>query len=263
MKYYAVLIFVFVGFMIYAGIQIPTGITGKTEKNGTGCICHNPTRDLSVMVRVEGPDTLFKGETGDYEIFLSGGPAVGGGFNVASHLGSLAPGDGTAQLIGSELTHTSPKTFVGSTISWEFSLTAADMVYTDTIYSASNSVNLDGFASALDRWNFGSKFVVHVVEQPTSVSPEGEIVNSFILEQNYPNPFNPSTIISWQAETGGFTTLKVYDALGNEVSSLVNEFISAGKHQYEFTASGLSSGIYYYNLVNGNFSETKKMILLR
>src|SRR5690606_33844800 len=133
--------------IIVAGTNIPTGVTGKTEKNGSGCTCHNPTRDLSVMVQVTGPDTLIKGETGQYEISLSGGPAVAGGFNVAAHLGSLAPGDGSAQLLGNELTHTSPKTFSGSSISWTFSFTALDEVYTDTIYSASNSVNGDGFAS--------------------------------------------------------------------------------------------------------------------
>jgi len=246
MKYTVILLVVFLGIIIVAGTNIPTGVTGKTEKNGSGCTCHNPTRDLSVMVQVTGPDTLIKGETGQYEISLSGGPAVAGGFNVAAHLGSLAPGDGSAQLLGNELTHTSPKTFSGSSISWTFSFTALDEVYTDTIYSASNSVNGDGFASPLDRWNFGNKHVVHVVEQPTSVHPGSEIANTFKLNQNYPNPFNPSTKISWQTNQADHTLLKIYDALGNEVAVLVNEFKSAGAYEIEFNAAGLSSGVYYY-----------------
>jgi len=89
------------------------------------------------------------------------------------------------------------------------------------------------------------------------------IVSSYQLNQNYPNPFNPSTKISWQSPIGSWQTLKVYDVLGNEVATLVNEYKPAGSYEIEFDASGLTSGIYFYQLKVGSFVETKKMILLR
>jgi len=85
----------------------------------------------------------------------------------------------------------------------------------------------------------------------------------FILSQNYPNPFNPSTIIRYEIPERGFVTLKVYDVLGNEIATLVNEEKSIGSYAVEFNATGLPNGIYFYQLQAGSFVETKKMILLR
>ncbi len=93
------------------------------------------------------------------------------------------------------------------------------------------------------------------------VSAEVGLPTKFVLEQNYPNPFNPTTKISWQTPVAGWQTLKIYDALGNEVTTLVNEFKEAGVHELEFDASNLASGIYLYKLTAGNFVQTKKMIL--
>ena len=88
--------------------------------------------------------------------------------------------------------------------------------------------------------------------------------NKFELLQNYPNPFNPSTKISWQSPISGWQTLKVYDVLGNEVETLVNEFRPAGSYDMEFTAKGgLASGVYLYKLQVGSFIQTKKMSLLK
>ena len=95
-------------------------------------------------------------------------------------------------------------------------------------------------------------------------SVEVEIApTKFALQQNYPNPFNPSTNISWQSPVGSWQTLKVYDILGNEVATIVNEEKPAGNYQIEFNASHFASGIYYYQLRAGDFVETKKMILLK
>jgi tartrate-resistant acid phosphatase type 5 len=88
-------------------------------------------------------------------------------------------------------------------------------------------------------------------------------INEFNLAQNYPNPFNPSTKISWQSPVAGSQSLKVYDVLGNEVASLVNEYKPAGSYEVEFNASHLSSGIYFYTLRSGDFVQTRKMILLK
>ncbi len=86
---------------------------------------------------------------------------------------------------------------------------------------------------------------------------------NFTLSQNYPNPFNPNTIINYSLEKSSQVSLKVYDALGNEVAALVDEFKPAGYYEVNFNASRLSSGIYFYKLTAGNFSEVKKMTLLR
>lgn len=97
----------------------------------------------------------------------------------------------------------------------------------------------------------------------TEVRGEEIHPTAFKLEQNYPNPFNPSTKISWQSPVNAHQTLKIYDVLGNEVTTLVNEYRSAGNFEIEFNASGLSSGIYFYQLKVGEFISTKKMVLIR
>lgn len=86
---------------------------------------------------------------------------------------------------------------------------------------------------------------------------------SFELAQNYPNPFNPSTKISWQSPVSSHQTLKVYDVLGNEVATLVDELKSAGSYEVEFNSENLASGVYIYRLQTAEFTETKKMVLLR
>ena len=100
-------------------------------------------------------------------------------------------------------------------------------------------------------------------EYSNEVTIELSQPDSYLLNQNYPNPFNPSTIISWQLPESKFVTLKIYDVLGNEVASLINEEKPAGNFEVEFNATALSSGIYYYKLVAGDFVDVKKMILLK
>ena len=89
------------------------------------------------------------------------------------------------------------------------------------------------------------------------------IPTQFSLEQNYPNPFNPTTTISFSILSSAFTSLKVYDVLGNEVATLLSEEKPAGSYEVSFNASGLTSGIYLYKLQAGNVTETKKMTLMR
>jgi hypothetical protein len=84
-----------------------------------------------------------------------------------------------------------------------------------------------------------------------------------MLEQNYPNPFNPSTKIKYQIPVSGFVSLKVYDVLGKEIASLVQEVKSAGIYEVQFDASELVSGVYFYTLKVGDFIQTRKMILLK
>ena len=96
---------------------------------------------------------------------------------------------------------------------------------------------------------------------------------TFQLNQNYPNPFNPTTIIKYSIPSarsplqggarGGLVTLKVYDMLGREVATLVNENQKAGNYEVNFNGSNLPSGLYFYRIISNNFTATKKMLLLK
>jgi hypothetical protein len=97
-----------------------------------------------------------------------------------------------------------------------------------------------------------------------------ELPKNYSLQQNYPNPFNPSTVISYNLPVSGKVVLKIYDILGNEVLTLVNMVQTAGGHQVVFNtqqttsrSTELASGIYFYTLTSGSYSETKKMLLLK
>ena len=87
--------------------------------------------------------------------------------------------------------------------------------------------------------------------------------NSYKLEQNYPNPFNPTTKITYSIEQDGFVNLKVYDILGHEVADIVNTNEQAGNYTVNFNATKLSSGIYFYKLTSGSFTDVKKMNLIK
>ncbi len=96
------------------------------------------------------------------------------------------------------------------------------------------------------------------------VFADGEVSNyNYLLQQNYPNPFNPTTIIGYQLPVTGKVSLKVFDMLGREVATLVDDIKSQGNHQVVFNASGLSSGVYYYTLSSGDFNSTKKLLLVK
>ncbi|HQF44129.1 MAG TPA: T9SS type A sorting domain-containing protein, partial [Ignavibacteriaceae bacterium] len=87
--------------------------------------------------------------------------------------------------------------------------------------------------------------------------------NNFNLEQNYPNPFNPSTTIKYSVAERSNVNIKVYDMLGKEVASLVNTVKEAGSYEVNFNASNLASGMYVYTITAGNFTSSKKMMLMK
>ena len=97
----------------------------------------------------------------------------------------------------------------------------------------------------------------------TTLNEENTVPSKFELMQNYPNPFNPSTSIEYSVPSNEYVLLKVYDLLGNEVNTLVNERQSAGNYEVNFDASNLASGIYFYRIQSGSFIQTKKLMLLK
>ncbi len=94
-------------------------------------------------------------------------------------------------------------------------------------------------------------------------SNKNQIPNEYFLQQNYPNPFNPATNIRYQIKELSHVTLKVYDVLGKEITQLVNSDEAPGNYEIEFNAGNLPSGIYFYRLTANNFSDTRKMIIMR
>jgi photosystem II stability/assembly factor-like uncharacterized protein len=130
--------------------------------------------------------------------------------------------------------------------------------FVDDLSHLQENVNNGIYLYRLKQIDFDGSF-----EYSKIVEVQIEIPNEFSLEQNFPNPFNPSTIISWQSSVAGHQTIKVYDVLGNEAVTLVNEFKPAGKHQVKFNAEGFSSGVYFYTIIADGFVKTRKMIILK
>ena len=99
---------------------------------------------------------------------------------------------------------------------------------------------------------------------PTKVSVrDSQIPGGYELSQNYPNPFNPSTTINFSIPAGGTVSLKVFDMIGREVETLVDSYVDAGSYSVSFDASRLSSGMYFYRIQSGSFSQIKKMMLVK
>jgi len=107
-------------------------------------------------------------------------------------------------------------------------------------------------------WRTSLSGVVASVLQMSGETPE-----QFGLMQNYPNPFNPSTKIGFKLQASGFTSLRIFDLLGREVATLVNEELRPGSYEAPWDASGFPSGIYFYTLTSGEFTETKKLVLVK
>jgi len=264
MKKSLLLTAVFLSIVIYANINEMHGISGLTKRDGgIGCVCHNISPNDSVIVWIEGPDSVRLNDTASYTLYLTGGPLIKGGLDVAAYSGILDSADTSTHILDGEITHTNPKPFVNDTVSWKFFYIAPDSMLTDTIYSVSNSVNGDSIPSELDKWNFGENFVVHVTDNPTNLNNNTIQPEEFVLGQNYPNPFNPGTVINYRLSVTSKVSLKVYDILGNEIKTLVNEEKPAGTFEITFNASELTSGIYFYRLVAGNIVATKKMVLIK
>ena len=132
--------------------------------------------------------------------------------------------------------------------------------------SAAHSQPLNGNLKAYAAWWLWAKLAGWDSASGTG-APNEPLLVEYQLFQNFPNPFNPNTKITWQSRVGGWQTLKVFDILGNEVSTLVNEYRPAGNYEVDFKSSvgsrRLASGVYFYKLKVGDFIETKKMTLMK
>ncbi len=131
--------------------------------------------------------------------------------------------------------------------------------------SLSNDMGAGRFFDGDD--NTGGEFMVltvtHTYDMSTLSNIESAIPNSFSLHQNYPNPFNPSTSIKFDVSASSMVKVAIYDALGREVSVPVNDYLKGGTYEISVNMSGLTSGVYFYKMTSGSFSDIKKMMLIK
>ncbi|MDT3697739.1 MAG: T9SS type A sorting domain-containing protein [Ignavibacterium sp.] len=133
----------------------------------------------------------------------------------------------------------------------------------------SSDFDLDGKTDlaiiATDNSGNDSLFVLYSTGNISAIGEETfqQIPENFSLSQNYPNPFNPSTTIRFELPEEANVTLKIFNIIGEEVSTLVDTELKAGQHEYQFNANNLASGIYFYSISTGSFYQTKKMVLVR
>ena len=121
---------------------------------------------------------------------------------------------------------------------------------------------ISGYSYNGKDWDF-STIRLNNPNYVTNIKNTHEMINEFALYPNYPNPFNPITKIVFSLSEGNNTIVSVYDILGNEIQVLVNKFVTAGIHELDFNAQNLSSGIYFYNIISGNYLATRKMMLIK
>ncbi len=135
---------------------------------------------------------------------------------------------------------------------------------TDSIFQSANPENQVMAVSAnATTGGYDGTFTIGINAPSTGVEDSKTEPSGFRLYQNYPNPFNPSTTIKYELTAGGEISLIIYDTLGREVVTLVNERQSEGLHEVKFDASKLSSGFYLYKLTAGNFAAVKEMLLVK
>ena len=166
---------------------------------------------------------------------------------------------------------------VGDTVVWQWiegtHTTTSDSTTGQNVWDAPIDINNQVFRFVITApGNHGYYCIPHqslgmvgtIIASPVnSVNDETNSPETFQLSQNYPNPFNPTTSLQYTIGGRQFVTLKVYNSLGKEIATLVNEEKPAGEYEVEFNGANLPSGIYFYELKAGNLTQTKKMILLK
>ncbi len=217
-------------------------------------------------------------------------PMFGDGFyRIDSTTACVYKYDGTTQ----EILTDSLKATAGD--QWEMGHFRCDSIYTDSLFSTRTTLKafvmpvipypiyfhfakgfgLVYYSMSEENWVYpvSDSYVTTLVYAKINGHESGTLVSvkenrdvkpkKFLLEQNYPNPFNPSTTIRYELPKTDFATLKIFDLLGREIAIVVNEEQNAGSHSVEFSTMTLSSGMYFYTLHVGNFTTTKRMMLLK
>ena len=251
--------------ILYGSIDGRTGRTLKSSTSGCGG-CHGSAFTPDVSVSFNGPDTVIQGQTVQYTLTINRATKTGAGLDIATRNGILAPVSSNIHLAAGELTHNNNIPLSGGNVSISFTYTAPSSSLTDTLWATAIATNSDGLTSG-DDWNWApSKRIT--VRAPLGINNNHSVVKDFKLEQNYPNPFNPSTKIRFSLPKSEFVSIEIFDITGNEIYTLVNSSVSAGSYSVEWNSvnnsgENVSSGVYFYVIKAGTYTETRRMILVR
>lgn len=244
------------------------------------------SRDIYVT-QMRTASTAAASSSFSVEVFTRSGTALGGPVGIGpgsstagwTSIGTVPAVQGSTSN-GISLVFTIPTILVpaGDTVGVALKFSVAGPRYFGTgspplsTYSDSNLTLITGEARSVPFTPTGTWFssraltgeVRYVVSTTTGISNiSTEIPDGFNLAQNYPNPFNPSTTIEFAIPDRNIVTLKIYNADGQEVAALVNDQYPAGTYRVRWDATGLASGVYFYNLKVGSFSQTKKLTLIK
>lgn len=238
------------------------GITGKTLlSDSPGCTCHNTNASSGVNVVISGPESMTPGAVATFQVEIFGlGSAAG--INIAANGGSLEPVDNSLKSSNGELTHTSPKSASNSVVQFNFQFTAPQSKGQVVIAATGNSVNENGTNTG-DFWNHAPNFTVNVDTTTILEYSRINLPNKLNLEQNFPNPFNPSTTIRFSVPQKTFVKLSIFNASGERVKTLVNNYVQKGVHKVIFNAQQFPSGTYFYQLTTNTQQLTRKMLLIK
>ena len=138
------------------------------------------------------------------------------------------------------------------------------IIHTSNGYLANRAALMDSYGNRISFSDYSGYNIFYYSKLVTGVEKSKDIEKTFTLSQNYPNPFNPTTTISFNLPSRSLVSLTIFDILGRKVATIINgEILSAGNYSKQWNASDISSGVYFYQLKAGAFTETKKLILLR
>jgi hypothetical protein len=214
--------------------------TMNTDKlHGAACITNNSAPDIAVTT--DGCST--------WAIKNMGGTITG------NFICKWVPGTNVIYVLAA--TGTAGRRSIDGGNTWTTMTTAGlnNFVQMDLVYSGTT---VYAYAFAL------SGQVIKLIESPVGIQPiAGNTPTQYSLGQNYPNPFNPTTKIDFAIPKSSIVTVKIYDILGHEIKTLVNEYKTAGIYSIEFDASSLSSGVYFYTIHAGDFTASKKMTVIK
>jgi len=251
-----VTVLLFTAFIFESLSAYPGGITGRTRKTSTaGCgTCHS--QGTTITGAITGPDTVVAGQTYTFILTLT---TTGGsgkyGVDIAANRGTLAPISGQGLVLSStELIHSSAITWVSpKTIT--FSYIAPATPGRDTLFATVARGYSGAYNWAPDRNIF--------IKLGTNIEKISNIADKYSLNQNFPNPFNPATKITFSIAKTSKVSLKIYNALGKEAANLVNSQYGEGTYSVDWNAVNYSSGVYFYTITANDFTETKRMLLVK
>lgn len=268
-----------------------------TNNTGSVSMTMGPAGNFSVNWSSVGNFVCGKGwkpgtnKTVDYSGSVSGAQSMGlygwtknplieyyvadmGGGGEGENMGTVTSDGGTYTIWRHQ--QVNQPSIVGTATFWQYKSirqgprTSGSITFTNHINAWANyGMNLgstwDYQILAVEGWggSNGNANITVSVGSSSSVESQQTIPEGNALEQNYPNPFNPTTTISFSLQSKSYVSLKIFDALGSEVSTLVSQELSAGTYSQQWNPGGLSSGMYFYRLQSGLFTETKRLVLLK